>query len=140
MKSSVKKYAVIGVLCWVVSTFLLILSSQNSEFGIETVGKYVIGIVGIVFFLVAFICMYKSITVWVETDKEAKIEENDERNQQIRGKVAEDVNVFSSVVFAIVMMILLMNNQILGVILIAIANFLINLFQTFRFKKYNDEL
>ena len=140
MKSSVKKYAVIGVIYWVVSTFLLILSSQNSEFGIGTVGKYVIGIVGIVFFLVAFICMYKSITVWVETDKEAKIEENDERNQQIRGKVAEDVNVFSAVVFAVVMMILLMNNQILGVILIAIANILINLFQTYRFKKYNDEL
>ncbi len=139
-KSSVKKYGVLGVVFWAIGTFLVIISNQSEEFGLENIAKYGIGIVGIVFFVFAFLSMYKAVNVWFETDEEAKIEENDERNMLIRGKVAQDVNLFSSVVFTLIMIILLIANEMLGVILIALAHFATNMYYTIRFKKYENEL
>ncbi len=139
-KSSVKKYGVLCFICWFVGTFLVIMANQSAEFNFSDVIKYSMGGVGILFFVGAFLSMYKAVNVWFATDEEAKIEENDERNIMIRGKVAQDVNLFSSVIFTLIMIILLIANEMLGVILIAIAHFATNMYQAIRFKKYEDEL
>lgn len=139
-KTSVKRYGVLCGICWVIGTFLVVIANQSAEFELGNIEKYSIGIVGIIFFIFAFISMYKAVNIWFDTDKEAKIEENDERNILIRGKVAQDVNLFSSVVFTLIMIILLIANEMLGVILIALAHFATNMYQAYRFKKYESEL
>ena len=139
-KPSVKKYGILSVICWIVGTFLVIIANQSAEFELGIVAKYSIGCVGIILFVLAFIGMYKAVNIWFATDEAAKIEENDERNILIRGKVAQDVNLFSSVIFTLIMIILLIANEMLGVILIALAHFATNMYQAIRFKKYEDEL
>ncbi len=139
-KSGVKKYGIISGICWAVGTFLVVMSNQSAEFDLGNVAKYGIAAVGIIFFIVAFLGMYKAVNIWFENDKEAKIEENDERNIMIRGKVAQDVNLFSTVVFSLVMVVLLIAGEMLGVILIALAHFATSVYQTLRFKKYEEEL
>lgn len=139
-KSSVKKYGILCFICWAIGTFLVVMSNQSAEFELGNIAKYSMGVVGIVFFVLAFITMYKAVNVWFATDEDAKIEENDERNIMIRGKVAQDVNLFSSVIFTFIMLILLIANEMLGVILIALAHFATNMYQAIKFKKYEDEL
>ncbi len=139
-KSGVKKYGIICGICWAIGTFLVVISNQSAEFELGNVAKYSLGAVGIIFFIAAFLGMYKAVNIWFETDEEAKLEENDERNIMIRGKVAQDVNLFSSVIFSLIMVILLIANEMIGVLLIALAHFATNIYQALRFKKYEEEL
>ena len=139
-KLGVKGYGVIGILCWIISLTFFVIASLSEDFDLGNIGKIGFGIVGILVFLLGIRILYKGITAWVESDKEAKIEQHDERNEIIRGKVAQDVNLFSSIIYTVIMFVLMVADQMLGVVLIAVAHIVTNIYQTVRFAKYYNEM
>lgn len=135
-----KKYTIIGIISYVACVAFIAAAAVSQEFGLGNFGKGLLIAGGIIAFLVGVVCIYRGINTWVASDEEATIEENDERNQIIRGKVAQDVCLAQSIVLTLIMIVLAALGQWIAVILLAVEEIGVNVYQMFRFKKYHEEL
>ncbi len=79
-------------------------------------------ILGIVFFVLDVACLYCFLTWYAKEDRETRVEEQDERNQMIRGRAAENAHLFVSVSLVIVMFILMFCEEWTGVWLAGAVN------------------
>lgn len=126
MNKKQKLFFILGVISFLIGGTMVFICSLNEKLGIPLTitERIVVGIVGILFIIGAIACLILYINNFFNNDEDAKIEENDERNIMIRGKVAEKSLLVTTLVMVIVEFILICIGYVTPALLVGLAMFL----------------
>ncbi|SCN24933.1 hypothetical protein N3C_2075 [Clostridium sp. N3C] len=126
MKSKSKLYAFLCALLYILGFSTINIAASNKKFDLQlsTGIIVVLKVTGLILICAAILFIFLSVNVLVESDKDLKIEENDERKIMIRGKAAENSFLITSIALLILEFIFICLGKDLASILIAIVLFI----------------
>lgn len=124
MKSKTKHilYLLAIAVCWVGGITLIIGGGTNALFHLKGALKIGILLLGVLLLLLSCVLCYLLLSSYVSENRELRIEEEDERNQMIRGIAAQNTNlVFVFLLVAAMIVLSALNYTLAAVILMAIV-------------------
>lgn len=128
-----------AVLCYVLGFTCVIFAMLGEEWEVSRTGQILLGIVGVVAMLLFIFSVYRYLTLYISSHKDWEVEEKDERNEMIRGKVAKQCDFIMSFLLLAVTLILIVCKQWLAVTLLCITEYVEMSLRVFLFAYYDKK-
>lgn len=114
-------YLLAIAICWVGGVTLIIIGGTNVLFHLKGALKVGVILLGVLLLLLSCVLCYMLLSLYIKENRELRIEEEDERNQMIRGIAAQNTNlVFVFLLVAAMIVLSALNYTLAAVILMAI--------------------
>lgn len=114
-------YLLAIAICWVSGVTLIISGGTNVLFHLKGALKVGVILLGVLLLLLSCVLCYMLLSLYIKENRELRIEEEDERNQMIRGIAAQNTNlVFVFLLVAAMIVLSALNYTLAAVILMAI--------------------
>ncbi|MBO4998058.1 MAG: hypothetical protein J6D02_08680 [Lachnospira sp.] len=114
-------YLLAIAICWVGGVTLIISGGTNVLFHLKGALKVGVILLGVLLLLLSCVLCYMLLSLYIKENRELRIEEEDERNQMIRGIAAQNTNlVFVFLLVAAMIVLSALNYTLAAVILMAI--------------------
>lgn len=114
-------YLLAIAICWVGGVTLIISGGTNVLFYLKGALKVGVILLGVLLLLLSCVLCYMLLSLYIKENRELRIEEEDERNQMIRGIAAQNTNlVFVFLLVAAMIVLSALNYTLAAVILMAI--------------------
>lgn len=115
-------YILAIAICWVGGITLVICGGSNTLFHLKGALKIGIILLGTLLVLLTCVLCYMLLSSYIKQNRELRIEEEDERNQMIRGIAAQNTNLVLIFLLVAAMIVLsALNYTLPAIILIAIT-------------------
>ena len=128
-----------AVLCYVLGFTCVIFAMLGEEWEVSRTGQVLLAIVGVVAMLLFLFAVYRYVTLYIRSHKDWEVEEKDERNEMIRGKVAKQCDFIMSFLLLAVTLILIVCKQWLAVTLLCVIDFIDMNLRVFLFAYYDKQ-
>lgn len=128
-----------AVLCYVLGFTCVIFAMLGEEWEVSRTGQILLGIVGVAAMLLFIFSVYRYLTLYISSHKDWEVEEKDERNEMIRGKVAKQCDFIMSFLLLAVTLILIVCKQWLAVTLLCIIEYVEMSLRVFLFAYYDKK-
>lgn len=131
MNKKQKLFFILGIISFSIGFAMVFICSFNEKFDVQLTitEKIIVGMIGGIFIIGALACFVLYLKNFINHDENLIIEEYDERNIMIRGKVAEISMLTTTSVMLIVECILIGTGESIAAFLVAIAMFLCGFIQ-----------
>lgn len=114
-------YLLAIAICWVGGVTLIISGGSTILFHLKGALKVGVILLGVLLLLLSCVLCYMLLSSYIKENRELRIEEEDERNQMIRGIAAQNTNlVFVFLLVAAMIVLSALNYTLAAVILMAI--------------------
>lgn len=128
-----------AVLCFVLGFTCVIFAMLGEEWEIFRTWQVLLAIVGVAAMLLFIFFVYRYLTLYISSHKDWEVEEKDERNEMIRGKVAKQCDFIMSFLLLAVILILIVCKQWLAVTLLCVIEYVEMSLRVFLFAYYEKQ-
>ena len=128
-----------AVLYYVLGFTCVIFAMLGEEWKVPRTWQVLLAIVGVAAMLLFIFSVYRYLTLYISSHKDWEVEEKDERNEMIRGKVAKQCDFIMSFLLLAVILILIVCKQWLAVTLLCVIEYVEMSLRVFLFVYYEKQ-
>lgn len=141
-KKNGKRHKNIGLiaaaaLCYVLGIGSIVAAAAGEKWEVSGSWQILLSVVGIAAMLLFTFFVYRYLTCFIDSHEDWKVEEEDERNEMIRGKAAIQCSFIMSFLSLAALLILIVCKQWLAVTLLCVMDCIENCLRSFLFGYYD---